>query len=468
MRKRLLVVDDEKNIGAAFVQLFKGDYNVDVSLSGSDALAKLEKLRPDLVFLDINMPEMDGMEVLKEIVRRCENTPVVMMTAYGTIETAVEAMKLGAADYIQKPFSNDELRIVTSRLLSMRGLQKEVEYYRKATTSEFSFDQIVGASEPITKVKEIARKVSMTESTVFIAGESGTGKELLAAAIHYASHRSRGPFIAVNCAAIPEDIIESELFGHKKGSFTGAIEDRIGKFQMADEGTIFLDEVGDMSLKVQAKILRVLEDRKVTPVGGTKPVVLDVRVIAATNKNIEEMVGNGSFREDLYYRLNVVPLRLPPLRERKEDIPHLVDFFIRKFTHGDTQVKASDRLVKQLSSHDWSGNVRELRNFVERMLIFASGDMLDVDTVPEGIIQLPPTATPAEWVRSCAQKVACSEVTLHSMVEDLTAQLEKEAIRLAMMECGANISRVANMLGLSRQGLHDKLKRYCISAEDYR
>ncbi|RJP64471.1 MAG: sigma-54-dependent Fis family transcriptional regulator, partial [Candidatus Abyssobacteria bacterium SURF_17] len=364
--KKILVVDDEKNIGKAFVQLLKRDYEVEVNLSGEDALKRLDGYRPDIVFLDINMPGMDGIETLRELVKKPDHSPVVMMTAYGTIETAVEAMKLGAADYIQKPFSNDEVKLLIRKILELNCLKREVAYYRASSQTEFSFDQIVGVGEELEKVKEIARRVAPTESTVFIRGESGTGKELLARAIHYSSHRRHGPFVAVNCAAIPEEIIESELFGHRKGSFTGAIEDRTGKFRSADDGTIFLDEVGDMSLKVQAKILRVLEERMVTPVGGTEAHEINVRVIAATNQDVEEMVKKGGFREDLYYRLNVVPLHVPPLRQRREDIPSLAEHFIRRFTHGDTKVTISKALINRLAEYDWPGNIRELRNAIER------------------------------------------------------------------------------------------------------
>jgi len=468
MRKRLLIVDDEKNIGEAFVQLFKDDFEVAVCLSGGDAFQKLDEYRPDLIFLDINMPKMNGLEVLKDIVKRTQQIPVVMMTAYGTVETAVEAMKLGAVDYVQKPFNNDELRILVGRTLKAKGLEKEIQYYRDATNAEFSFDQIIGISASITDIKETARKVAASDSTVFILGESGTGKELLARAIHYGSHRRHGPFVPVNCAAIPDEIIESELFGHKKGAFTGAIADRPGKFQMAHEGTIFLDEVGDMSLRVQAKILRALEERTVIPVGDTKPAVLDVRVISATNKDARRLVEIGEFREDLYYRLNVVPMRLPALRERKEDIALLVDFFIQKFTHQDTQVKASPELIERLSAQEWPGNIRELRNLVERMLIFRQGNVLEMDTLPEGMTHSPLDSAHVDWLRSCARRVICSDVTLHSLLGDLTGQIEKEAIHLALKQCEANISQVAELMGLSRQSIHDKLKKYRIRLDDYR
>jgi transcriptional regulator with PAS, ATPase and Fis domain len=358
--------------------------------------------------------------------------------------------------------------MLASRILNIKGLEKEVKYYRTAAQDEFSFEQIIGVSDSIRKVKEIAGKVALTESTVFILGESGTGKELLAKAIHYGSNRSRGPFIPVNCAAIPGEIVESELFGHKRGAFTGAVKDRVGKFQAADEGTIFLDEIGDMSLDVQAKILRVLEERTVTPVGGNKSAAVDVRIISATNKNIQKAVAESGFREDLYYRLNVVPLTLPPLRQRKEDIADLVRFFIHKFTHKDAQIAASEELIDHLTVQPWPGNVRELRNLVERMLIFKQGNTLDLDTLPAELACPALETNTDDWIGLHARKVVDSEADLHSVLEHVSRQIEIETIHLALRQCRANISSVAGVLGLSRQSIHEKLKKHKISLEGYR
>jgi two-component system, NtrC family, nitrogen regulation response regulator NtrX len=370
---RILVVDDEQGIRAALGQLLEYEgYDVRTAKSAAEGLAEFEKWRPALVFLDVKMAGMDGIEALRRIKQIDPSVSVVMISGHATIQTAVEATQLGAYDILEKPLDTDRILVLLRNALQHVSLQEENARLRETIESRY---EMVGKSYAIRAVIDQTEKVAATPARVLITGENGTGKELVARAIHRMSPRAQKPFIEVNCAAIPSELIESELFGHMKGSFTGAVGDRAGKFEQAHGGTLFLDEIGDMSLSAQAKVLRVLQDGEVTRIGGTKSVKVDVRVLAATNKRLEEEIAAGRFREDLFYRLNVVPLHVPPLRERRDDIPLLAQYFLQQFAERDgVPARGIDEgALKTLQGMDWPGNVRELRNTIERLLILAAG-----------------------------------------------------------------------------------------------
>ena len=384
-KPHVLLVDDEADIRAALRRILEYEgMRLSEADSGKAALEQVEAERPDAVLLDIKLPRMDGLEVLAKLRERWPEVPVVMVSGHGTIQTAVEATRLGAFDFMEKPLERDRVLLVLRNALDKRRLEDENRDLRLAFAEQH---RMVGESGALAGVKESIARIAPTRASVLITGESGTGKELVARAIHDNSPRRDQAFVKVNCAAIPEELIESELFGHIKGSFTGAIQDQVGKFVRADGGTIFLDEVGDMSLKTQAKVLRVLQDGEVEPVGAAKTVTVDVRVIAATNKELSEEIAAGRFREDLYFRLNVVPIHLPPLRERREDLLPLVEHFTRLFAreHGTKPRRFTQQAMAALERLPWRGNVRELRNAIERLLIMTPGDTLDVSDLPAGL-----------------------------------------------------------------------------------
>jgi two-component system NtrC family response regulator len=384
LKAKILVIDDDTSLRRVLeYNLQEEGYEVQAASSGEEGLYMFGKSQPNLVITDMKMSGMDGLMVLKSIKDRSPETLVIIITAFGTVDVAVEAMKLGAYDYITKPFNRDELKLIVRKALQHSNLSEENRQLKEELTERFDFRKIVGISNEMEKVFDIIRRVADTEATVLITGESGTGKELVAKAIHSLSSRKTAPFIPINCAAIPRDLLESELFGHVKGAFTGAVKDKPGKFQQAEGGTLFLDEVGELPLELQPKLLRALQERVVEPVGGTKPVQLDVRVIAATNVNIDKAMTDGAFREDLYYRLSVIPIPLPPLRERKKDIPILLRHFAAK--HGCKSVTFADDALDALLTYTWPGNVRELENTVERLLIMRRGDMISLEELPEKI-----------------------------------------------------------------------------------
>jgi len=437
-----LVIDDEQNLVKSIKRLLRR-YGVDclAAYSGEEGIDILEKHAPvDAVFLDIKMPGMDGMEVLDVIKKKWSDIPVIMMTAYATVELAVEAMKKGAMDFISKPFDHDEIipvmlakAVEHNRLLhKCRLLQGEVE-------DKYRFENLVGTSKAMRDIfKKIAR-LAENESTVLISGESGTGKELIARAIHYNSPRRKGPFVAVDLGALTENVVESELFGHVKGSFTGAQADHKGLFRVADGGTILLDEVGEIPPHVQARLLRVLQEREVKPVGSTRSVKVNVRVLAATNKRLKEMVSNGSFREDLYYRLNVVPLDVPPLRERKEDIPLLIEHLMRKYLPEGKRLSFTSEAIDSLCRYSWPGNVRELENCIQQIIAVRDSEK------PVTVFDLP------EEIRHSAREKE-HELSLNSY--------EKMAIQKALESCGGNIEEAADMLGVGKSTLYRKMKQY--------
>jgi DNA-binding NtrC family response regulator len=442
----ILLIDDDPSLRRVIeYSLVESGYSVHTAASGEEGLALFQKGICDAVVTDITMPGMSGLEVLVKVRQADPNVPVIVITAYGTIESAVSAMKQGAFDYITKPFNRDELRITLERALKMRRLEKENVRLRAEVIDRYRFDAIVGGSEKIRAVIALAGRVAPSDATVLVTGESGTGKELLARGIHYSSGRAEGPFIAVNCAAIPESLIESELFGHVKGAFTGAVRDREGKFEQADGGTLFLDEIGDLRVDLQAKILRALQERTVDRVGGVKQVDLDVRVIAATNKDLEREVREGNFREDLFYRLSVVALHMPPLRDRKDDIPILAEHFLRKFSHGPAVRIAPDAL-ELLTAYGWPGNVRELENVMERASILKRGDMITRDDLPEKLSR---------------KATGASEVLLNLPEGGLSLEeLEKDLIIKALERHKGNQTRAAEYLRITRPTLIYRMEKY--------
>lgn len=384
MKHKILVIDDDTSLRRVLeYNLQEAGYDVTPAASGEEGLRLFDEEAPGLVITDMKMPGMDGMQVLKGVRERSPETLVIMITAFGSVDVAVEAMKAGAYDYITKPFNREELRLTVAKAFKLRGVTDENRRLKDELSDKADYRTIVGTSKGMERVFEMVRKVADTEASVLITGESGTGKELVARSIHHHSSRCNGPFIAINCAAIPRDLLESELFGHIKGAFTGAIKDKTGKFQLADGGTLFLDEVGDLPMELQPKLLRALQEKTVEPVGGTRPFRLDVRVVAATNLDIDKALADATFREDLYYRLAVIPIHLPPLRERREDIALLLRYFCGK--HGAGTVDFDSSVMALLNSYRWPGNVRELENLVERLLIMRNGDSIRLDDLPDKI-----------------------------------------------------------------------------------
>jgi two-component system, NtrC family, nitrogen regulation response regulator NtrX len=452
MSKTILVVDDEKDIRTSLTGILEDEgYQVITASSGVEAIESVRQDLPDLILLDIWMPGIDGLETLERLKTLFPQLTVIMISGHGTIETAVKSTKLGAFDFIEKPLSLDKVLITVSNALRMKELAVENEELKRVVGNEY---ELVGTSPAIIALREQILKVAPTTASVLVTGENGTGKELVARSIHYYSQRSAKPFVAINCAAIPEELIESELFGHEKGAFTGAVAQKKGKFDLADGGTLFLDEIGDMSLKTQAKILRILQERCFERVGGTRVVSVDVRIIAATNKPLEDEIRSGRFREDLYYRLNVIPFRVPALRERVEDIPLLVPHFVSQFHHHEgrePKVFLPETLLL-LCQHNWPGNIRELRNIIERILIMTPGEVITPADVPGLFVKNLQPGSP-----DARQSVGGSE-TLREAREGF----EREFIIQKLEENDWNISRTAEIIELERSNLHRKIKSYGI------
>jgi DNA-binding NtrC family response regulator len=445
---KVWIVDDDPAIRELLsVIVTSAGCGVDTFAGGAEVLACADP-PPGAVLLDLMMPEVDGVAVLKELKRRQPTLPVIVLTAVNDVSRAVEVTKLGAYDYLVKPIDQERLKTTLTRALSHGDLENEVVRLKSELGERYDLRNIIGSSAAMRRVYDQIAKVVNSDITVFISGESGTGKELVAKAIHYGSLRSDGPFIDVNCAAIPEGLQESELFGHEKGAFTGAVAAHPGKFEQAAGGTIFLDEVGEMSASAQARLLRVLQERCLQRVGGTKTIDLDVRVVSASNRNLEKMVGEGSFRQDLFYRLVVFPFDLPPLRDRREDIPLLVDHFIAKYAR-DANVPirgVEPDAMKALTAHHWPGNVRELENVIHRSLLLADGPIIEVVDLPPG---LGTQTAPAPGEGSAPISVAMS-----------LEELEKAAINKALKRHGGNLSDVARQLGIGRSTLYRKLEQY--------
>jgi two-component system nitrogen regulation response regulator NtrX len=454
MKPRILVIDDESAIRDSLRMILEYEgYDCTLAASGPDGIALIEKDPPDLVFLDIKMPHMDGLEVLDRIKATNDTVPVVMISGHATVSTAVDATKKGAFDFIEKPLASDRVLLTVRNAIDQRRLQDENVTLKRAAEARH---EMVGDSQALVRVRESISRAAPTNATVLILGESGVGKELVARAIHRNSLRAKERFVQVNCAAIPEELIESELFGHEKGSFTGATEKQIGKFEQADRGTIFLDEVGDMSAKTQAKVLRVLQEGEVERLGSSRTMKVDVRVIAATNKNLETEIEMGSFREDLYFRLSVIPIHVPPLRERPEDIPYLVRHFCELFSReGSFRLKRfSPAAMELLQQHRWKGNIRELRNTVERLLIMSRGDVIDAPDLRDVLrAEVKPVAGP-ETPRE-------KPGTLREFKETAERSFLVEKLR----ENAWNISRTAEVIGTPRSNLYKKLEQYQITQE---
>ena len=459
--KKILVVDDEPNVHYSFRKILGVDYEILGARDGKEAIQKAQKASPDLVLLDVRLPDIDGLKVLSRIREQDPSLPIVIMTAFGTMQTAVEAMKIGAYEYLLKPFDVPViLDVVRKALAAGEMMKKTVSYPLSAEVGE---EQIVGNTPEMQEVYKLIGQVAEKDITVLIRGESGTGKELVARAIYQNSLRNRKRFVPVNCAAIPDTLLESELFGYEKGAFTGASERWIGRFEQADQGTIFLDEVGSMSPSTQAKILRVLQDGEFNRLGGKEVLKVDVRVLAATNIDLEKAVSEGKFREDLYYRLNVISIVLPPLRERREDIPLLADYFIQKYRE---ELKRDVRGIlpagiERLQQHSWPGNVRELENAIKRTIVLARGNMImpeeihfpDSDKLPAG-----GTGEPREGIASFV------ESALEQGDADVLKELEKVAIQKALSWSKGNQKKAAEALGISRTTLRAKMKEYEIKA----
>jgi two-component system nitrogen regulation response regulator NtrX len=451
MAYRVLVIDDETGIREAIRMTLEYEgYKIDEARSGQEGLDKAAKVPYDAILLDIKMPVLDGIEVLENLKEQRISSPVVMVSGHGDVHTAVECTKRGAFDFLEKPLNRDKLLLTVRNAVRQRSLEEENIELKERQEKEY---QLVGASSLMNDLKSQIERAAPTKATVLITGESGTGKELVAREIHRRSARSNQPFIQVNCAAIPNELIESELFGHEKGSFTGAIRKQTGKFVAADGGTIFLDEIGDMSTGAQAKVLRVLQEGEVEPVGSATVVKVDVRVIAATNKNLEEEIRNGRFREDLYYRLNVIPIRTPPLRERRDDVPILAQHFAKLFSeeHNYHVKEFTPSALKALGDAPWRGNVRELRNMIERLVIMGPADRIDV------------TDLPAEFFRTPTDII--STAMRLSTLQDFKDEAEKAFIVAKLREHGWNVSKTAEAIDTPRSNLYKKIEQYNIKRE---
>jgi two-component system nitrogen regulation response regulator NtrX len=437
MAATILVVDDEPQILQTISGLLQDE--------DFEVLTAREEI-PDLVLLDIALPGRDGLEILKDLKDQHPTLPVIMISAYGSVENAVKATRLGAYDFIEKPPHADKILLSVRNALEMVRLSEENRRLRQQAAP---VREIIGKSEAIQQLREKLRLVAPTPASVLITGENGTGKELVARALHFLSRRSHRPFVEVNCAAIPEDLIESELFGHEKGAFTGATSRRQGKFDLAHEGTLFLDEIGDMSLKTQAKILRILEEQRFERVGGSRPIQVDARVVAATNKNLEEEIDKGTFREDLYHRINVIPLHVPPLRERREDIPLLAQHFLKELAQDNEapQKTLTSRALEVLAAQPWPGNVRELKNFIWRVFLLTPQPVIDADDLPL-----------EQDTASLAGNVSAL-LTLPDFRE-ARARFEREFLRRKLEEHGGSVSATAEAIGLERSHLYRKLRTY--------
>ncbi|MEI7708999.1 MAG: sigma-54 dependent transcriptional regulator [Chlorobium sp.] len=450
MKAKILVIDDDTSLRRVLeYNLQEEGYDVAAAASGEDGLRLFKQLQPDLVITDMKMSGMDGLKVLKSIKESSADTLVIIITAFGTVDVAVEAMKAGAYDYITKPFNREALKLTVKKALQFSGLAEENKRLKDELADKSDFRSIVGSSPEMEKVFAMVRKVADTEASVFITGESGTGKELIARSIHANSSRRDGPFVAINCSAIPRDLLESELFGHTKGAFTGAIKEKSGKFQLADCGTIFLDEVGELLLELQPKLLRVLQEKEVEPLGGTKPQKLDVRVISATSLNMEKAIADGTFRDDLYYRLSVIPIHLPPLRERRKDIPLLIKYFSAK--HGSDKISFDKEALEALSMFAWPGNVRELENTVERLLIMRSSDVIRFGELPDKFRE------PSSSHKNRVVRLPDEGYSLE--------QLEREIVIEALERNAWNQTAAARFLRIPRHTLIYRIEKYNIEQE---
>jgi DNA-binding NtrC family response regulator len=442
MKDNVLLIEDEKLMRVTLEDSLRAaGYEVSSHASGDKALQAFREDDFQIVVTDVRLPDMDGLDILKKI-RSSSDAQVIVMTAFGTIKDAVEAMKMGAFDYITKPFSLDEFLLLVERALEVRRLREENVRLRRDLGRCYNFSSIIGESDEMKAVFSLVDRVSGSDSTVLVLGESGTGKELIATTIHYHGKRKDKPLIKVNCAAIPDGLIESELFGHERGAFTGAVRRKPGRFELADGGTLFLDEIGDLPLSTQAKILRVIQERNFERVGGTETLNVDVRLLAATNKDLETEVRKGNFREDLYYRLNVIPVTVPPLRERRDDIPSLVTYFLEKYNaRMSRSVAFTKEAMSELIRYDFPGNVRELENIVERCVTLSVSGMITKEDLPQALFRK-------------------TEDERGPRLSDVAAEAEKEHILRTLKTTGGNKTKAAEMLGISRKNLWEKMHSY--------
>jgi DNA-binding NtrC family response regulator len=457
MKKQVLLVDDEAGIRASIQMVLEPAYDLQCAGDGEAAMEMVRRHCPDLVLLDIMLPGMDGLAVLKAIRAEDARVPVIMLTATKTVRTAVDAMKLGAADYLTKPFDVEELRVVVAKALQTEELEREVRYLRAQVVHRYGFDNIVGKSAQMREIYSKIAQVADTRTTVMITGESGTGKELVARALHYNSSRRDRPFIAINCAALPEPLIESELFGHEKGSFTDAQAKRLGQFELAHGGSLFLDEVGDLSLPTQAKLLRVLQEREFTRLGGTQPIKVDVRIVAATNKNLDDLLRQKLFREDLYYRINVVSLYLPPLRQRREDIPYLAKHFLLQRLKEENRPPQdfTKEALEILAKYHWPGNVRELENVVEQAIVWSSSAAVGPEHLP---------ATLRTDIHS--DILRAETLSGHLSLEKAVMEFEREIILDALRRTDYVQTHASALLGISRRMLKYRMDMLGIRRDD--
>ena len=453
--KRILVVDDEENLRRVTqLKLQQAGYEAMTASDGVQALELLARHPQDLVLTDLKMPGMSGIDLLRKVKEEYAEVIVVMVTAYGTIESAVEAMRLGAYDYIIKPVNSDALNLIVSRALEHHRLQEEVKNLRSAIDRKFGFENIIGQSKNLLATLDNASRAAQSDSTVLIRGETGTGKELLAKAIHFNSPRRGRPFLVINCGAIPKELLESELFGHTKGSFTGALANKVGKIEMADQGSLFLDEIGEMPWELQVKLLRLIQEREIEKIGAAAPTNVNVRIIAATHRNLQAMVEDGTFREDLYYRLNVIPLTLPPLRERPDDIPELVAIFFEKFKERLNRpgLRLPPALLPYFSAYRWPGNVRELENVVERLLVLAPGDEVTVADLPDFPVR---------------ERPAMEAIQLELPPQGISIEaVERELVLRALQRFAWNQTKAAEFLDISRKMLIYRMEKFNLRKED--
>lgn len=451
----VLIVDDEKHTREGLQQALAESYDVSVAASADEAFNLLDAQPFDIVLTDLRMPGKSGLKVIDKALALPNRPAVLMMTAYGNIETAVEAMKRGAVDFLTKPVNIERLEVLMQRALKTRTLEVEVQQLHERLDEKFKLDGIIGTSAPLKAVLDKMRLVAASRATILIEGESGTGKELIAQAVHQSSPRSRGPFVAVHCAALSENLLESELFGHERGAFTGATERRLGRFESADGGTLFLDEIGEISQSTQVKLLRFLETKSIERVGGTRPIELDVRLVAATNRDLEREVRAGRFREDLFFRLNVVRLRMPPLRERADDIPLLLAHFIRVFSqeNGVPALTIEPGALRTLQAYAWPGNIRELRNFCENAVVLRRGGSLtEYDLEPKFRGETPPSAVAGPGGGAAAPAIVTDSLSVE--------ENEKRLLREALLKARGNRTKAAELMGVSRRTLHRKIAQW--------
>lgn len=450
--KKVLIVDDELGTRESLRMILKDVYDVIMVCSGKEALHILSKDLPSVILLDVMMPGEDGLNILERI-KQITSTPVIMITALKSVKSAVKAMKIGAFDYITKPFNVDEIKIVINKALSTQELIQEVNYLRSEIDKSFAYSNIVGKSKSMKEIFHLIKQTTDNKTTVLISGESGTGKELVAKAIHYNGPRRNKSFITINCAAIPDTLLESELFGYEKGAFTNACERKIGRFELADHGTLFLDEIAELSLNTQAKILRFLQEREFTRIGGSKTISVDTRLISATNKNLEKALAEGKLRDDFYYRLNIIPITIPPLRERKEDIPLLVSHFIDKINEREQKhiQGISKEALEMLTNYHWPGNVRELENIVERTVTLTDQEIITSEHFPSHIINASKTGL-------VKNQILNGEITFPEAGE----QFEKSIILDALEQTNYVQSKAADMLGITRRILKYKMDKFGI------